>query len=98
MTIATSDKTDITLSTNSANAMISSSTGLMAITPSTDARREQNDDSGSGVGGIVAGCVIVFILIVVAVVCLIIFLMWYRTKKKGKPTKSGMCNHMHAYS
>ena len=63
----------------------------MATTPSTDARREQNDENGSGVGGIVAGCVVAFIVFVAVVVCLIVFLIWYRAKKKEEYTiKSGV--------
>ena len=79
-------------STNSINTMTSSST------PPIDAAREQNDDSGSGVGGIVAGCVVAFILTIAIIVCLIVFLIWYRAKKKGEyTTKSGIltCDHMH---
>ena len=75
--------------TNDINFMTSSSIVVMVTTPSVDARQEQND--GSDVGGIVAGCVVAFILIIAIVVCLIIFLMWYRAKKKGEYTaKSGI--------
>ena len=54
----------------------------MAATPSTDATREETDNTGSSVGGIVAGCVVAFIVFAGIVVCLIIFLLWYRAKKK----------------
>ena len=77
------------------NVMTSSSTGLMATTPPTDVTRQQNDDSGSSVGGIVAGCVVAFIVFVAVVVCLIVFLIWYRAKKKGEyTTKPGMTTYI----
>ena len=74
------------------NFMTSSSIYVMVTTSPIDARQEQNDDGGSNVDGIVAGCVVAFVLIIVIVVCLIIFLMWYRAKKKGEcATKRGIC-------
>ena len=76
-TIATSDGPTATLSSTV-------SVALMVTTPPTGAR-EQSNDGGSDVGGIVAGCVIAFILFV-AVVCVIIFLIWYCAKKKDKYT------------
>ena len=75
-----------------------SSTALMNATPYNDAAREETDNSGSSVGGIVAGCVIAFIVFVAIVVCLIVFLIWYRAKKKGEySTKSSsyvVCSYM----
>ena len=90
-TTGTSDIMNSVTSIGGINFMTSSSTDVMATSPSIDARQEQNDDDGSDVGGIIAGCVVAFILIIVIVVCLIIFLICYRAKKKEKYTnKSGM--------
>ena len=66
------------------NSMTSLSSTDSIITTPTGVTREQNDDNGSGVGGIIAGCVVVFIVSVAIVVCPIIFLIWYRAKKKGE--------------
>ena len=89
----------LTASNSFESSSISTTSSSTDLTQLTDARQQQNDDSGSTNAGIIAGCIVAFIVFIF-VVCVIIFLILYCIKKKkGEYLRCihQLCDHLCAY-